>query len=66
MNGKLYQFVKTCKQSQSFLWEKDRLSQTQKRKIVLYKKKKNTSTKIRICEPITCKTANIVHLWEII
>ena len=40
MNRKLYQFVKTCKQSQSFLWEKNRLSQTQKRKIILYKDKK--------------------------
>jgi small subunit ribosomal protein S4 len=40
MNKKLNPFVKTCKQSQSFLWGKDRLSQTQKKKIVLYKKKK--------------------------
>jgi len=40
MNKKLNPFVKTCKQSQSFLWEKDRLSQTQKKKIVIYKKKK--------------------------
>lgn len=40
MNKKLYPLVKTCKQSQSFLWEKDRLTQTQKRKIILSKKKK--------------------------
>mmetsp|Transcript_9722 Transcript_9722/g.20192 ORF Transcript_9722/g.20192 Transcript_9722/m.20192 type:complete len:207 (-) Transcript_9722:50-670(-) len=40
MNRKLNPFVKSCKQLQSFLWEKNRLSQTQKKKIVLYKKKK--------------------------
>lgn len=40
MNRKLNPLVKSCKQVQSFLWERNRLSQTQKKKIVLYKKKK--------------------------
>jgi ribosomal protein S4 len=40
MNKKLNPFVKTCKQRQSFLWDKNRLSQIQKKKIALCKKKK--------------------------
>lgn len=40
MNRKLNPSVKSCKQVQSFLWERNRLSQIQKKKIVLYKKKK--------------------------
>jgi ribosomal protein S4 len=55
MNGKLYQFVKTCKQSQSFLWEKDRLSQTQKRKIVLYTKKKIRQRKSEFANQLRAK-----------
>ena len=55
MNGKLYKIVKTCKQSQTFLWEKNRLSQTQKRKIVLYKKKKIRQRKSEFATQLLAK-----------